>query len=200
MTVGQNDVGIYSVEKDTTVRVLAAAEHMGVPCRRLAEHELLDGELSELPSIVLLCAPSQLTADFSLRLKQAEAGTGHVPLRLISCSPQPGAPDDSARLFISALRGITPAQVSAGDHTLPPLPPIDWSEEEEALFFSHDPEVLRTIITAQRISRVAVDIVIEGETGVGKDTLARKIHAISGRTGRYIAVNSASKPAHLPVP
>ena len=90
-----------------------------------------------------------------------------------------------------------PPKPARGRDPTPPLPPIDWSEEEEALFFSHDPEVLRTIITAQRIARVAVDIVIEGETGVGKDTLARKIHAISGRPGRYIGINCAAVPENL---
>ncbi len=44
------------------------------------------------------------------------------------------------------------------------------------------------------LARLPVDIVIEGETGTGKDTLAAAIHSSSGREGRFIAVNCAALP------
>ena len=197
MTAAKYDVGLFSVEKETTARVMAAAEHIGLRCQRLAEHELLEADIADLPGLMLVCAPNQLIAEFSRRLAAARTDADERPVHLISCTPQNDAPDESARLFITVLRGISPTPINEDEHTPPPLPPIDWSEEEEALFFSHDPEVLRAIITAQKIARITVDIVIEGETGVGKDTLARKIHAISGRPGRYIAVNCAAVPENL---
>ncbi|CCN38722.1 putative Pathogenicity locus regulatory protein wtsA [Vibrio nigripulchritudo SO65] len=44
------------------------------------------------------------------------------------------------------------------------------------------------------LANLPVDIVVEGETGTGKDTLAAAIHASSGREGRFIAVNCAALP------
>lgn len=42
-----------------------------------------------------------------------------------------------------------------------------------------------------------IDMIIEGETGVGKDTLARKIHEMSYREGAFVAVNCAAIPETL---
>lgn len=197
MTANRRGIGIYSVEENTTSRVMTAAEHIGLKCRRLAEHEVTDADLSDLPDVILLYAPPQMIAELAARISAHEATSGLPPPRLVSCSPGTNDNDDSGRLFISVLRGMPPTEASPEHRSLPALPPIDWSEEEEALFFSQDPEVLKTIITAQRVAPIAVDIVIEGETGVGKDTLARKIHAISGRAGRYIGVNCAAVPENL---
>lgn len=42
-----------------------------------------------------------------------------------------------------------------------------------------------------------IDMVLVGETGTGKDTLARRIHQLSGCNGRLIAVNCAAVPDSL---
>ena len=42
-----------------------------------------------------------------------------------------------------------------------------------------------------------VDMVLEGETGTGKDTLARRIHELSCRGGPLIALNCAAVPEQL---
>ena len=42
-----------------------------------------------------------------------------------------------------------------------------------------------------------IDMVLVGETGTGKDTLARRIHQLSGCKGRLIAVNCAAVPDSL---
>ncbi|WP_260954378.1 sigma 54-interacting transcriptional regulator [Pseudomonas citri] len=42
-----------------------------------------------------------------------------------------------------------------------------------------------------------VDMIFEGETGTGKDTLARLTHRLSGRTGQFIALNCAAVPEQL---
>ena len=42
-----------------------------------------------------------------------------------------------------------------------------------------------------------IDMVLVGETGTGKDTLARRIHELSGCKGRLVAVNCAAVPESL---
>lgn len=44
---------------------------------------------------------------------------------------------------------------------------------------------------------LSVDILLHGETGTGKDTLAERVHLLSGRSGRYIAINCAAIPESL---
>ncbi|MBV4458474.1 sigma-54 dependent transcriptional regulator [Pseudomonas sp. COR58] len=62
-------------------------------------------------------------------------------------------------------------------------------------------EVLDTVGTLQAFIRKAaplkVDMVLEGETGTGKDTLARRIHELSGREGQLVALNCAAVPEQL---
>ncbi|PMF02560.1 AAA family ATPase, partial [Vibrio lentus] len=48
--------------------------------------------------------------------------------------------------------------------------------------------------TLEKISKLPINIVIEGETGTGKDKLALDIHNRSGRSGKFIAVNCAAIP------
>ena len=54
---------------------------------------------------------------------------------------------------------------------------------------------LRQLI--DKVSPLSIDVVIEGETGVGKDYLARTIHRISRRKGAFVAVNCAALPETL---
>ncbi|MCB9598721.1 MAG: sigma-54-dependent Fis family transcriptional regulator [Sandaracinaceae bacterium] len=48
-----------------------------------------------------------------------------------------------------------------------------------------------------RVADLAVPVLVEGESGVGKERVARAIHDASGRTGPYVAVNVATLPASL---
>jgi two-component system, NtrC family, response regulator GlrR len=50
---------------------------------------------------------------------------------------------------------------------------------------------------AERASRSDLPIVLEGETGTGKEAVSRAIHGWSGRSGPFIAVNCAALPEAL---
>ncbi|HMG56301.1 MAG TPA: sigma 54-interacting transcriptional regulator [Kofleriaceae bacterium] len=48
-----------------------------------------------------------------------------------------------------------------------------------------------------RLATTPVSIVLLGETGTGKEVIARALHAMSGRTGAFVAVNCGALPASL---
>lgn len=51
--------------------------------------------------------------------------------------------------------------------------------------------------TVKSTAKLNIDILLHGETGTGKDTLAEKIHLLSGRRGDYVAINCAAIPESL---
>ena len=50
---------------------------------------------------------------------------------------------------------------------------------------------------AARVAPVKATVLLSGESGTGKDVLAREIHALSRRPGNYIAINCAAIPETL---
>jgi transcriptional regulator of acetoin/glycerol metabolism len=59
------------------------------------------------------------------------------------------------------------------------------------------PWLTRDLHTLARVSRSEVPVLLRGETGTGKEVLARAIHSESGRKGLFVAVNCAALPAPL---
>ena len=70
----------------------------------------------------------------------------------------------------------------------------DLSDEVVA----RDPEMLKVLQTAQSLARFPAAVLITGETGSGKEVVARAIHRFSARSARpWIDVNCAALPEHL---
>ncbi|HZW90014.1 MAG TPA: sigma 54-interacting transcriptional regulator [Myxococcaceae bacterium] len=69
------------------------------------------------------------------------------------------------------------------------------ADPEDPLTFQ--PEFAMSLTAAGRLVRRAHDMLITGESGVGKEVLARWLHRISGRKGPLVAVNCAAVPEHL---
>ncbi|WEX08647.1 sigma-54-dependent Fis family transcriptional regulator [Chelativorans sp. AA-79] len=59
------------------------------------------------------------------------------------------------------------------------------------------PEIVNLQAKAAKLARTSLPILIQGETGTGKEYLARAIHDGSGLKGRFVAVNCAAIPEHL---
>ncbi len=57
-----------------------------------------------------------------------------------------------------------------------------------------DPRMRKLITTARQVAPTPMNIIITGDTGTGKDLMAKFIHYHSGRTGRFVSVNSAAIP------
>jgi two-component system, NtrC family, response regulator AtoC len=55
-----------------------------------------------------------------------------------------------------------------------------------------DPTAAGVREVVARLAQAMVSVLITGETGVGKEVLARTIHELSGRQGQFVAINCAS--------
>jgi DNA-binding NtrC family response regulator len=63
---------------------------------------------------------------------------------------------------------------------------------------ARDPKMLKVLETAQAIARHKASVLITGETGSGKEVIARTIHQHSDRRSKpWIDVNCAALPEHL---
>jgi len=59
------------------------------------------------------------------------------------------------------------------------------------------PKLLEELERARRVAKSRLPIVVTGETGAGKEVVARAIHEWSGRSGPFVAVNCAAIPTGL---
>ncbi|WP_455885042.1 sigma 54-interacting transcriptional regulator [Pseudomonas spelaei] len=67
-------------------------------------------------------------------------------------------------------------------------------EVETDTSFLKDPDIENTLHSTAKLN---IDILLLGETGTGKDTLAQRVHRLSGRRGNFVAVNCAAIPESL---
>jgi len=72
--------------------------------------------------------------------------------------------------------------------TFPDSAGMALSIRAKALLF-HDPVSSRLLEQVERIARSEATALVIGETGTGKELIARHIHAQSGRSGAFVAVN-----------
>ena len=59
------------------------------------------------------------------------------------------------------------------------------------------PELARKSRLLRHLARGAEDLLVLGETGVGKEQFARAIHQASGRPGKFVAINCPALPGTL---
>ena len=59
------------------------------------------------------------------------------------------------------------------------------------------PALAVTAAGLRRLAAADASLLFAGETGVGKEVYARAVHAVSGRTGAFVAINCAALPAEL---
>lgn len=114
----------------------------------------------------------------------------------------PGAVSSAAPVAPAGLRALLPARPvarvrprpdTAGER--PAGPATDAAMP--AGFVADDPAVAAACRTVQAAVRLDVPILIQGETGSGKELLARLAHDSSGRHGAFVAVNCAALPDAL---
>jgi len=67
----------------------------------------------------------------------------------------------------------------------------------EADVVLHDPDAIAAFALAEAAVRLGAPLLITGETGTGKEVLARHAHRASGRPGPFVAVNCGALPDEL---
>ncbi len=89
-------------------------------------------------------------------------------------------------------------QVDGGhDPALPPGKRAIAAHHTEPNVVTSDPAVADAFGLVDAAVRMNAPILILGETGSGKEVLARHAHRASGRTGAFVAVNCGALPAEL---
>ncbi|MEZ4469051.1 MAG: sigma 54-interacting transcriptional regulator [bacterium] len=73
----------------------------------------------------------------------------------------------------------------------------DRFEPPSAGLLGPSPAMQRVRGEVSRVARHTVSVLIQGETGVGKERVAEAIHQASGRRGAFVPVNCAALPAEL---
>jgi two-component system response regulator HydG len=101
---------------------------------------------------------------------------------------------------------ITAAAEHAAEAFLPDRNPAGgMTREDERLaaelkrqgIIARSPKTLKVFRDSQTISRYNVSVLLYGETGTGKEIIARYIHEHSGRKGRFIARNCSAIAATM---
>jgi sigma-54-specific transcriptional regulator len=80
--------------------------------------------------------------------------------------------------------------------TLPETPSGVLSIRAKALLF-HDPRSADLFSHVERIARSEASVLVIGETGTGKELIARHLHTQSGRKGPFLAVNCGAFSENL---
>jgi transcriptional regulator of acetoin/glycerol metabolism len=81
--------------------------------------------------------------------------------------------------------------------TARPRPRSDQVAASASAFVARDATVRTIVRQVETAAARKLPILIRGETGTGKEQLARHAHAASGRTGAFVAVNCAALPESL---
>jgi two-component system response regulator AtoC len=178
-----------------------SARGYSVLCLDSGEHVVARLRPPDIPSVLILdiCMPRLGGLEV-----MAELGTRGLRIPTIVLSGL-----DQASTVVKAMR------LGALDYLVKPLDERDLEaaiakalrEPEEARacdsaqldngFITLNKRMLQIRAISDQVAHTDVPILVLGESGVGKDVLARYIHQKSGRTGPFVRVNCAALPADL---
>ena len=107
--------------------------------------------------------------------------------------PKPFAVDALAERVLSQVqaRRERPALAAA------PAKPRTGGARGGVEFVGEDQTVVRLRALADRVAPSRAPLFIQGESGTGKEVMATYVHARSGRTGPFVAINCANLPREL---
>jgi DNA-binding NtrC family response regulator/tetratricopeptide (TPR) repeat protein len=142
----------------------------------------------------------------------AELGESERALASLDGSGQSlAAPPESEKASVATSEAIavtadesTPIDApTAADPTAEPestrevVKPAFRLRERGQDFLTRDPVLRRIVERLSVVARSSGGVLLQGETGTGKEILARFVHEASGRKGAFIAVNASAFPEAL---
>ena len=178
-----------------------ASRGYGVLCLDSGEHVVARLQPANVPSLLLLDIRMPRLGGLEVMAELGNRGL-RVPTIVLSGL-------DEASTVVKAMR------LGALDYLVKPLDESDLElaiekaldEQEDGPatgaiepaqgFSTINKRMLQIRAISDQVAHADVPILILGESGVGKDVLARYIHQKSGRSGPFIRVNCAALPADL---
>jgi transcriptional regulator with PAS, ATPase and Fis domain len=126
--------------------------------------------------------------DFIIEDRGSTNGTYVAGRRIDRPTPLPSGSLVFLGSQVLVFRTITPMElVALQEEAARPLAPVP----------TMSPALALTATKLRLLARSSAEILLVGETGVGKEVFANAIHAASGRTGKLVAINCAGIPKEL---
>lgn len=168
----------------------------------------LNGTQAGTPLTLRWADADQLTigrdADCAIHLANTDVSRKHATLRRNGAEPgvfitdrdsRNGTRVNGAKVKSARLRENDVLRLGGCVFAVSESAADSWSEVAPGLFGGA--ALKRALAPLHRAARSELPIVLEGETGTGKEVVARAIHVLSGRAGKLVAINCAALPEGL---
>lgn len=137
------------------------------------------------------------TIDFILFTGDGDVNVGFAALEQ-GASDYFTKPIDDPKRFAQVLRRGVEARRLREENAHLQRRAVAGGGHAERILLGHSAQMEEVRSLVRRFARLQDVVLINGESGVGKDVVARALHAEGGReNGQYVAVNCGAIPAHL---
>jgi len=201
------DGGSFATDKDgVCLFVSKSSEYfLGKPPEYLVGktiHEMIDEGIVEFPATPVVMQDgrphiryslTQVGVSMEVRAKPLYDENGEIDL-IVSYVLEEGAAETVSHRYQESKKKYK--ELSRKYHDI--LQYLDEQEESNVRVVADSPAMMKILETARRVANTDTTILLDGESGVGKEVLARYIHRHSSRHQQpFIPVNCAAIPTEL---